>query len=110
MGVYNNFIIEKGATWRQPVRWQDSAGLPINLNGYTAKLQIANKHTGDIVLNLEGQIEEQFGRIVFYLSPEDTAALPSGYFIYEIELTYMSDVYRILNGEIYISEQAVTAP
>lgn len=107
MGVYNNFIIQKGATWRQPIRWQDSAGYPINLSQYIAKFQIADKKTNTIIINLQGQIDATNGRIMFYLSPQQTSALPSGYFKYEAELTYNGDIYRLLEGEIYISDEAV---
>lgn len=35
-----NTVIEQGADWTRTLTWQDSGGTPINLTGYTAKMQI----------------------------------------------------------------------
>lgn len=36
----HDITIEQGATFTEQWEWQDSAAVPVNLTGYTAKLQI----------------------------------------------------------------------
>lgn len=35
-----DFIIQQGETWSRILTWKDPTGTPINLSGYTAKMQI----------------------------------------------------------------------
>lgn len=111
MGVYNNFIIQQGATFEQIIVWKDSAGYPVNLTGYDAKLQIANKHTELVVINvwIDGIYNDPAsGRIPLYLNPNQTGNIEPGTYVYEIELWYNNDRYRILEGEILVTKDRIS--
>jgi hypothetical protein len=38
-----NILIEQGATFQLNLLWKDSAGTPIDLSGYTARMQVRRK-------------------------------------------------------------------
>jgi hypothetical protein len=40
----HDILIEKGATFQLSLLWKDGAGSPITLVGYTARMQVRQKH------------------------------------------------------------------
>jgi len=40
----HNIRIEQGATWRLEVGWEDESGSPIDLTGWSARMQIREEH------------------------------------------------------------------
>ena len=44
--VTKNFSVDQGATYTFDVVWNDSAGQPINLTGYSAKMQVRDTKGG----------------------------------------------------------------
>jgi len=46
----HDIIIEQGATFRLNLLWKDSLGAPINLTGYTARMQVRRKHSDPTIL------------------------------------------------------------
>lgn len=109
MGVYNNYIIPKGATWDATVYWKDPNGNPINLTGYTAKLQISTQYGVSTSLELSSgngiTIYPTEGKLVITATPTQTGALAIGKYVYELELSVGTNIYRILEGELNVSNQ-----
>ena len=110
MGVYNNFIIQKGATWNETVIWTDANGNPIDLSSYSAKLQISTDYETTPILTLSSpssgiiKIDAE-GKLVITATVTQTSTLATGYYVYELELTAGSTVNRIMEGELYVSPQ-----
>lgn len=112
MGVYNNFLIQRGTTWRQGVNWADSAGIPIDLTDYLVTLQLKNKFDSTETYEFEASVYPELGKAVFELAPTDTRSITTGYYLYEIEMHYPyyspdENVYRILEGELYVSDEVL---
>lgn len=111
MGDYNNFIIQKGATWNRVVYWNNPDGTPINLSGYSAKFQVSSSFGGSTALELTSgsgiTITGASGKIELKATAAQTAALATGHYYYELELSQDSwvTVYRIMEGELYVSPQ-----
>ena len=40
-----DFYADQGATWQQVVTWKTAAGTPINLSGYSARMQVRERVT-----------------------------------------------------------------
>jgi hypothetical protein len=110
VGVYNNFIIQKGATWNETVIWTDANGNPIDLSSYSAKLQISTDYETTPILTLSSpssgivKIDAE-GKLVITATVTQTSTLATGYYVYELELTAGSTVNRIMEGELYVSPQ-----
>ena len=108
-----NIKIEKGATFRLKLIWQAGNGSPVDLTGFTARMQVRKTFSsedklldmttenGDIVL---GGVS---GTIYITGPASDTTAIPdnikSG--VYDLELVSGPDVKRLLEGEADISPE-----
>ena len=107
--VYNLYI-EQGATFQKTLTWKDSSGTPINLTGYTSRMQFrrsaasadalytASTTNGDITLGGSA------GTIAIAIDATDTAAFDFGCAAYDLEVESAGGiVYRLLEGGVEVS-------
>lgn len=97
-------ICEQGATFAYSITWKDSTGTPINLTGYSARMQV-RPAVSSSTLRLEltsanGRISlgGSAGTISLSISAADTAALPAGGYVYDLELVSGATVTRLMQG------------
>lgn len=105
-----NFAIDQGATFNQVITWKDSAGAPINLTGYSARMQARkNKNAGDVLVELTTQngriiLGGSTGRITLNIPASVTAAFNWTRGLYDLELVRADgEVSRLLQGELTVS-------
>lgn len=110
-GFYD-FYIEQGATFNQPLVWKDSAGVAVNVTGYTARMQIRKTvSSSDVILALttaNGRITVggSNGLITLLVSATDTAALTTFCGVYDLEVISPTGVVtRLLEGQVEISKE-----
>jgi hypothetical protein len=106
----HDIIIEQGATFRRVITWKTSAGVPVNLTGYSAKMQVRERvRDTDVVLECStanGRITlgGSAGTITIVAQDEVTALLsemPKA--VYDLELTSGGgEVTRLLRGNAEI--------
>lgn len=107
-----NLKVSRGATFRHRFVWQDDKSRPINLTGYTAKLQIREQpispefeaelttENGGIVLG------GRLGTISLYLSSANTESLTSTKMVYDLKLRATNgDDIRLVQGQIVVSQE-----
>lgn len=113
MSVRRNITIEQGATFRLPVLWKDASGVPFDLAGFAARMQVRSTHAsaeallaltsvaGDIVLG-----GAEFN-IVATAPAAVTASLPAPHLaVYDLELVSAGgEVYRLLEGMARITPE-----
>lgn len=112
-GSYN-LLIEAGATFNLTVTYTDSGGTPIDLTGYTARMQIRanpadpgstfelNTTNGRIV------ITGPTGLLTLLISAADTGALTLTTGVYDLIVTSAGGVVsRLLQGDVTV-DAAVT--
>jgi hypothetical protein len=108
---------EAGANFNYDLIWQKEnpvgSGLfvPVDLTGFSAKMQV-RKNTGSPVIielsttNGRITIDAANGKITLSLSATDTAALASGMYKYDLDLTSPSSfVIRFVQGNFEVSGQ-----
>lgn len=114
-----DICIFQGATFSQTLYWEvGSPPSPVNLSGYTAKLQVRSSHKSKAII-LELSTEEggitlgtggymTTGAINLFVSATDTAELsvcddlkP----VYDLEMTSGGVVSRILQGNVIIAPE-----
>jgi hypothetical protein len=104
-----DLYIEQGATYSQEFVWKDSTGTPINLSTYTARMQVRQVKTENIILNLtsgSGITLGSNGSIKILVSATGTSALPILNARYDLELQNASGVVtRLLQGDVVISAE-----
>lgn len=110
----HDIYIEQGTTWSLPLVWKSSDGTPIDVTGYTARMQLRKKVTDpEVVLELtteNGKITlgGAAGTITLDISATETAALTSGG-VYDLEMVNGEIVTRLLEGKYSLSVE-VTRP
>jgi hypothetical protein len=109
-GKYD-IVIEQGASFSMTITWKDSTDAPVNLGGYTARMQVRTTHdspealvslTSGSGITLGGAL----GTIEVAIAPAVTAALPPSDAVYDLELQSSGgDVTRLLQGSVTISPE-----
>jgi Na+/serine symporter len=108
-GEYN-FTIEQGATFNLLMTWRID-NVPVNLAGYTARLQARiDVDETDTILSLTTgagiTLGGAAGTITLDQTATQTAVLPKGEYVYDLELqTSAGTVTRLLQGELNISAE-----
>lgn len=113
-GQYN-ITVEQGAALKRVATWKDSTNSPVNLSGYTGRMQLRNVPGGTLYLDLttaNGGITFPLtqGQIQIYITAAQTATLTQlDRYSYDLFLYPPSgDPIRLLKG-IVIVEESVTA-
>lgn len=111
-----DFTIEQGATLILPFVWKDSAGVPINLTGYTARMQIRASKTSTAVLlsattaDNTLQITAADGKVTIVLPEATTAAITWRRGVYDLELVSAGGVVtRLVEGAVAVSREVTRA-
>lgn len=107
-----DFEIEQGATLIKPIVWNDGNGAPVNLTGYSARMQVRkNVAAADVLLELSTtnskiQITPMTGTVTLVFSATTTAAIDWSRGKYDLEMTSGDGtVTRLIEGEISISKE-----
>ena len=96
--------IEQGATFRLSLIYEDSNGDPIDLTGYTARMQVRRKHSDPVAL-LDFTTENGAivlggvtGTITVTGLASITEDIPAKPCVYDLELVNGTEVDRIIEG------------
>lgn len=109
-GIYD-ITIEQGATFQMNLTWKDNLGSPINISGYSARMQVRTSYEaegtlvsltssgGDIVLG------GALGTIAITIAASVTQGLQIDEGVYDLELVNGLTVTRLLQGRATISRE-----
>jgi hypothetical protein len=122
-GKYS-FIIEQGSTLNFEVQYKDSINTPINLSGYSGKMQIrsgfadsnpttyitlssslALDGTGLNFSGSNGSTPLSSGSIGIYISAASSSAFIFDTAYYDLEITSGTVVTRLLEGQVKLSKE-----
>jgi hypothetical protein len=107
-----NLTMYQGASWDYTLTWTTS-GTPVNLTNYTARMQVRVSHPDQsTVLSITSgsgiTLGGTAGTILLEASPATTAGVPSGQYVYDLELVSPgSAVTRLVEGT-FICDPEVT--
>lgn len=108
-----SIVCEQGATKSIQMVWRDSEGDPIDLTDYSVRSQVRQTHHSiDPILDLgdEGYISiltpETNGQLSIVIPASVTASLPSGRFVFDIELEDdVGTVTRLIEGSFVVTPE-----
>lgn len=109
-GQYD-ITIEQGATWQRNIVWKDSTGTPIDITGYSARMQIrTRKSSTSTLLSIDQDdyisVGTTDGLLEISIPASVTAALDFRGAVYDIEIESPSGtVYRLLEGTAELSKE-----
>lgn len=103
--------IEAGATFdAYSFRYlEDDKVTPVNLVGWTAKLQIRETPDSALALEVTPTINTTQALIEFTLTPAQTSSLTLSKYVWALELTKTStgQVVRLVEGKVVVSPEVV---
>lgn len=107
-----NFTIEQGTTVIRPFVWKDADGVPVDLTGYTARMQVRPSVSSDEVyldassVNGKLQLVPLEGKVTLVLSATETGSFTWRRGRYDMELVDADGIVtRLLFGVIEISRE-----
>ena len=98
--------IEQGSNFQLQFRWKVD-GVIVNLTSSTAKMQLRRSYSTPVVFelnNFNGRIllGGALGTVSLELSPEETAEIPAGNFLYDLEITTGAVVRKLIKGSAVV--------
>tara|TARA_Y100001973_G_scaffold52901_1_gene78355 strand:+ start:566 stop:934 length:369 start_codon:yes stop_codon:yes gene_type:complete len=119
-GKYN-FTLQQGSTWDQYINLKDGNGAYVDLQVYTASMQIKTEPGGSKFADVSCSIQQtsgssQYATIRLQLTSTDTSNLSFDRAHYDIEIAsgslsdpqYPQYVERVLQGKIKLSKEITT--
>lgn len=122
-GKYS-FVIEQGSTLNFEVQYKDSTNTPVDLSGYSGKMQIrsgfadsnpttyitlssslASDGTGLNFSGSNGSTPLSSGSIGIYISATSSSAFTFDTAYYDLEITSGTVVTRLLEGQVKLSKE-----
>lgn len=111
-GTYN-ILADQGATFTRTLTYLDNAGAPVNLTGYTAKMQVRPTIGSSTVLV---ELSTANGRItlggalgtIALNAPASAMGFEAGTYVYDLEITSGANTTRIIMGS-FTNRPEVTA-
>lgn len=109
--AYWKIRVEQGATWRRVLTLKDASGAPVDLTGYTARMQV--RETLDAPTPLLSlavgsgiSIDGPAGQITLVIADEASTAWTWRYGLYDLELESSGgEVERLLKGEFEVDRE-----
>lgn len=112
MAARYDLTIEQGATLSKSFTYQTSAGVAINLTGYTARMHIRETYssvTTIATLTTENggiTITGATGTVAITMSATATSALATGLIgVYDLELISGTTVVRLIEGQVTVTPE-----
>jgi hypothetical protein len=106
-----NFTIEQGATFNLLLTWEIDS-VPVNITNWTARLQArVDVEDSEVILSLTTSnggitLGGAAGTISLDQTATQTALLPAGTYVYDLELISAAGVVtRLVQGELNISPE-----
>lgn len=111
MAFFQQLLIEAGATYNglQFQYLEDDEVTPVDLTGYTAKMQIRQTPSSPLVVETTPSINVTAATIDISLTAEQTGLLVEPRYVYGVELTGPGGVpvIRFVEGEILATPEVV---
>lgn len=106
----HNILIEQGSTFKLNLTWKDSDDVPVDLTGYSARMQVRpTVESSDVLLNLNtanGSIVlgGDAGTIAVTAAATQTEKITGRRAVYDLEVEASNGVVtRLLQGAVAIS-------
>jgi hypothetical protein len=106
-----NIIADQGATFTRTVYWKDENGQPIDLTGYSARMQVRTQYTATTTtLNLVSPTSISLGggsgSVIIVVSATTMAAVAAGDYVYDLEMVASNNIVtRLLQGTFKVTPE-----
>lgn len=108
MAVVSNLYVDQGSDYTSIVTVISASGAPLDLTDFVAKSQMRKSYSSSQVFTFTTEIYDALtGRIKIYLNAEQSAAIPAGRWLYDVEITQASSGVkkRVVEGVVTVTPQ-----
>jgi hypothetical protein len=109
---YYNIIADQGATFARTLVWNDSAGNPVPMAGYSARMQVRVDYTssGAPILELTTannriSLASTSGQITLSIDATTMSNIGAGEYVYDLELVNGAIVTRLVQGSFTVRSE-----
>lgn len=99
--------VDAGATWRVEFEYTNEDETVFDLTGYTAKMQFRETFDAPLALEIDAEVDVEFGRLIFVASAADTSTLLAATYAYAVELYGPTETVRLVQGSVHVSPEVV---
>jgi len=109
MSAVYTLHIDAGATYTRSIEYLQDDGTPVDLEGYTALMQIRLKPDSDLIIETVPDIDVESGIISFTFTADQTSLLTGCQYVYGLELYAPEDepTIRLIGGDVLTSPEVV---
>ena len=107
-----NIVCDQGATFDRTLTWKDNNGNPVDLTGYTARMQVRSVVDSSVVLlslttaNSRIVLGGVAGTVQLTVDPTVMAAVAGGQYVYDLELVSAGgSVSRLVMGTFTVRDE-----
>jgi hypothetical protein len=107
MATISNLYVDAGSTYSNIITLAASNGQPLNLTGYTVASQMRKSFQSSTSYSFTATVYDAIaGKIRLTLTDEQSALIPAGRWLYDVEITSSSGVTsRVVEGVVIVSPQ-----
>lgn len=107
MATISNLYVDAGATYSNIISVTASNGQPLNLTGYTVASQMRKSYSSSTAYAFTASVYSAInGKIRLQLTDEQSALIPAGRWLYDVEITSPSGVTtRVVEGIVTVTPQ-----
>jgi hypothetical protein len=106
MATKANLVIDQGATFSADLNLTDENGDALVLSGYTANSQVRKWYTStNATATFTTSINVDSAVITLSLTANQTGAMTSGRYVYDVEINDGSTTSRIVEGIVTVTPQ-----
>lgn len=106
MATRVNILIDQGTDFTTSVNLTDNNGSQLDLTGMTAASQIRKTHSSSNSTSFTTALANNTGTLTLSLNNAVTSSMSAGRYVYDVELTDVSNVKsRILEGIVTVTPE-----
>ena len=106
-----NWTVGQGETWNLTLSWKDSGGVPVNLTGYSARMQARTTYDAAVpVLSLTNgsgiTLGGTAGTLAVSVDATTTAAIGAATYVWDVEVVSAGSVVtRLAGGNLTVTPE-----
>ena len=107
MATISNLYVDAGSTFSNIITVSASNGAPLNLTGYTVASQMRKSYQSSVAYAFTASIYiATAGKVRLQLTDEQSALIPAGRWLYDVEITSPTGVTtRVVEGIVTVNPQ-----
>jgi hypothetical protein len=103
MAVVSNLVLDQGADFSVTVYFNQEAGIPKDLTGWTSRSQLRKSYYSTSATTISSNISDASnGEITLSLTANTTANIKAGRYVYDLEVVNAASVLRVIEGIITV--------